>query len=153
MTQVYGGDVRGATLQARIAGTVIDAHDARYDEARKAWNLVVDQHPALIVYVENSADVVQAVRFANEWQLRIAVTATGHGVVRPADGAMLINPSRMNGVSVYTAKQTARLGGGVKWGPVLEKTQAHGLAPLLGSSPDVGAVGYTLGGGMGWLAR
>lgn len=153
MTQVYGGDVSSATLQARIAGTVMDAHDARYDEARKAWNLVVDQRPALIVFAENSEDVVQAVRFANEAQLRIAVTATGHGVVRPADGAMLINLSRMDGVSVYAAKQTARVEGGVKWGPVLEKTQAHGLAPLLGSSPDVGAVGYTLGGGMGWLAR
>jgi FAD/FMN-containing dehydrogenase len=36
---------------------------------------------------------------------------------------------------------------------VLEKAQAFGLAPLLGSSPGVGAVGYTLGGGLGWLAR
>lgn len=39
------------------------------------------------------------------------------------------------------------------WSVVLEKAQAVGLAPLLGSSPGVGAVGYTLGGGMGWLAR
>jgi FAD/FMN-containing dehydrogenase len=28
-----------------------------------------------------------------------------------------------------------------------------GLAPLLGSSPGVGVMGYTLGGGLGWLAR
>ena len=28
-----------------------------------------------------------------------------------------------------------------------------GLAPLAGSSPDVGVVGYTLGGGLSWLGR
>jgi FAD/FMN-containing dehydrogenase len=49
--------------------------------------------------------------------------------------------------------QTAWVSAGAKWGRVLEQTQSVGLAPLLGSSPDVGAVGYTLGGGMGWLAR
>jgi hypothetical protein len=42
---------------------------------------------------------------------------------------------------------------GATWAPVLAQAQAHGLAPLLGSSPDVGAVGYTLGGGYGWLGR
>jgi FAD/FMN-containing dehydrogenase len=28
-----------------------------------------------------------------------------------------------------------------------------GLAALAGTSPDVGVTGYTLGGGIGWLAR
>src|SRR5690606_6510973 len=49
--------------------------------------------------------------------------------------------------------QTAWIEGGSKWWPVLERAQAVGLMPLLGSTPDVGAVGYTLGGGVGWLAR
>jgi len=31
--------------------------------------------------------------------------------------------------------------------------QEHGLAALAGSSPDVGVVGYTLGGGLSWLSR
>ena len=49
--------------------------------------------------------------------------------------------------------QTAWVEAGAKWGEVLAKTQAVDLAPLLGSSPDVGVVGYTLGGGFGWLGR
>ena len=49
--------------------------------------------------------------------------------------------------------RTATVGGGAKWAAVLNPAQEHGLAPLLGSTTDVGAVGYTLGGGMGWLAR
>jgi len=54
---------------------------------------------------------------------------------------------------VDAQRQTAWVEAGTKWGMVLEAAQAVGLAPLLGSSPGVGVVGYTLGGGMGWLAR
>ncbi|MCB0238324.1 MAG: FAD-binding protein, partial [Anaerolineae bacterium] len=76
-----------------------------------------------------------------------------HNVIRPADGSLLINTSQMAGVSVDAAARTARIEAGAQWGAVLAKTQAAGLAPLLGSSPGVGAVAYTLGGGLGWLAR
>ncbi len=59
----------------------------------------------------------------------------------------------MNGVQINPEAQSARVEAGAKWGAVLGAAQAHGLAPLLGSSATVGVVGYTLGGGLGWLAR
>jgi hypothetical protein len=59
----------------------------------------------------------------------------------------------MHGVKVDAKTKTAWVEAGAEWGVVLEAAQTVGLAPLLGSSPGVGAVGYTLGGGMGWLAR
>jgi hypothetical protein len=96
---------------------------------------------------------VEAVRFAKEQGLQVAVQATGHGVARPANGALLINTARMHGVKVNAESKTAWVEAGAEWGVVLEAAQVVGLAPLLGSSPGVGAVGYTLGGGMGWLAR
>lgn len=147
--------VQGAysTLQARVQGAVIVPGDADYDSTRMAWNLSFQHHPAVIVVAENAADVVEAVRFARAEEMEIAVQATGHGFVRGADGSMLIITSKMTGVHVNPEAQTAYVEGGVKWGKVLELAQAEGLAPLLGSSPDVGAVGYTLGGGIGWLAR
>jgi FAD/FMN-containing dehydrogenase len=140
-------------LRSRVGGMVIVQGDPEYDAARAAWNLTVDQHPALIIVARDAADVVEAVRFARSAQLGIAVQATGHGVVRPADDALLLVTSQMDGVRVDANRKTAWVEAGAKWGRVLEKAQAVGLAPLLGSSPDVGAVGYTLGGGMGWLAR
>jgi hypothetical protein len=140
-------------LQSRIQGTVLVPGDAGYDDARKAWNLSVDQHPAVIVLADSTADVVEAVCAARDADLGIAVQATGHGVARPANGCLLIITSQMTGVRVDTASQTAWVEAGAKWGVVLEKAQAVGLAPLLGSSPEVGAVGYTLGGGTGWLVR
>ncbi len=47
----------------------------------------------------------------------------------------------------------ARVEAGAVWAPVIQAAEAHGLAPLSGSSPGVGVVGYTLGGGLGWLGR
>jgi FAD/FMN-containing dehydrogenase len=46
-----------------------------------------------------------------------------------------------------------RVGAGVRWERVVPRLSAHGLAALHGSSPTVGIAGYSLGGGMGWLAR
>lgn len=97
--------------------------------------------------------MAEAVRFAHATDLKVAVQATGHGVVRPANDSLLIITSQFTEVRVNAESRTAWVGAGTKWGKVLEQTQAVGLAPLLGSSPEVGAIGYTLGGGMGWLAR
>ena len=140
-------------LRNQVQGAVITPDDPRYDELRLAWNRSVVQYPAVIVQAECAADVAEAVRFAQQAGLGVAVQATGHGNVRPANGALLILTAGLNGVQVDDVARTAWVEAGVKWGAVLEKAQAVGLAPLLGSSPDVGAIGYTLGGGMGWLAR
>jgi hypothetical protein len=140
-------------LQSRIQGTVLIPGDSRYDDARKAWNLSVEQHPAVIVLADSASDVAEAVCAARDAGLGIAVQATGHGVALPANDCLLIITSRMTGVRVDAASRTAWVEGGAKWGAVLEKAQAVGLAPLLGSSPEVSAVGYTLGGGTGWLVR
>lgn len=141
------------TLRDRVAGEVIAPGDAGYDDGRAAFNVAFEHRPALVVMAEGAADVVAAVRFAAGHGLDLAVQATGHGVVLPADDALLINTARMTGVTVDPEARTARIEAGTRWGEVLAATQAHGLAPLLGSSPTVGAVGYTLGGGLGWLAR
>ena len=145
--------VVGNQLQARIQGQVIAPGEARYDELRAAWNLTVDQHPALIVMAVSANDIAEAVRYARAADLKVAVQATGHGVIRPANGSLLILTANLTEVRVDAAARTAWVSAGTKWGKVLAATHAVGLAPLLGSSPDVGAIGYTLGGGMGWLAR
>lgn len=142
-----------AELRAQVAGAVIMPGDVGYDEARAAWNLVIDQYPAVIVRVESAADVSAAVRFAGAQGLGVKVQATGHGASREADGAMLVLTAGLTELRIDAEAQTAWVGAGLMWRPVLAKAQEAGLAPLLGSSPGVGAVGYTLGGGVGWLAR
>jgi hypothetical protein len=146
-------DARWAELQSNTRGRVITPHDPAYDEARTAWDLTVHQWPAAIIVAKDAADIVASMRFAEREGLPVSVQSTGHGVVRPANSSLLILTSEMKQVRVDQVSQTAWVEAGAKWGWVLEKTQASGLAPLLGSSPDVGVVGYTLGGGLGWLGR
>ncbi|MCA9875459.1 MAG: FAD-binding oxidoreductase, partial [Anaerolineales bacterium] len=144
---------RWQQLANQISGTVITPQDPQYDTARRGFNLAVDQHPAVIVAAHTAADVQTAVQFAAEAGLGISVQSTGHGIISMADENMLILTSPMTAVRVNGAAQTAWVEAGAKWGMVLQATQPFGLAPLLGSSPDVGVVGYTLGGGFGWLGR
>ena len=53
----------------------------------------------------------------------------------------------MRGIEIDPVNPTARVEAGVLWLEVVEAAARHGLAALAGSSPDVGVVGYTLGGG------
>jgi UDP-N-acetylenolpyruvoylglucosamine reductase len=125
-----------------------------WDEARRAWNLAVDQRPAAVARPETVDDVVAAVDHARAAGLRVAVQGTGHGAgSTPLEGALLINMSRMIGVEVDAEARVARVAAGTLWADVVEAAVEHGLTALHGSSPDVGVVGYSLGGGIGWLAR
>ncbi|MCL4562301.1 MAG: FAD-binding oxidoreductase [Chloroflexi bacterium] len=144
---------KSTTFVSQLPGKVFFPSDRSYDALRQSWNLLNDKHPAIIVLAENQLDVIKAVSYAHQQNLPIAVQATGHRGAGSVDGAILINTSRMKELRIDPQAQTAWIGAGVKWGEVLQQAQQHGLAPLLGSTSDVGAVGYTLGGGMGWLAR
>jgi FAD/FMN-containing dehydrogenase len=142
-------------LRIAVAGDVFTQGDRGYDEARRAWNLTTDERPAVVVAVESAADVVQAVRFARSRGMRIAPQGTGHGSepLEPLAGAMLLRTVRMRGVRIDPAARTARAEAGALWQDVTVPAGQHGLAALAGSSPNVGVTGYTLGGGLGWLAR
>ncbi len=141
------------TLRAGLRGTAYAAGEEGYDGASRAWNLNAQQEPAVVVMAEGAADVMAAVRFASELGVGVGVMATGHGVGIPCDGGVLINTSRMRGVRVDPVAQTARVEAGALWTDVIPEAQAHGLAGLVGSTSHVGVVGYTMGGGFGWLGR
>jgi FAD/FMN-containing dehydrogenase len=109
----------------------------------------------VIVVAANSADVQEAVRFATANGLRVAPQGTGHGVASLGDlsDALLLRMHELRRVEIDVEAQQARVGAGAIWEDVVNPAAEHGLAVLHGSSPDVGVAGYTLGGGMGWLAR
>jgi len=142
-------------LRADIAGQVFVPGDPGYDQARQAWQLTVDQRPAMAVEAASAADVIAAVRFARSHELRIAPQGTGHGAapLEPLDTALLLRTSRLRGVRIDPDNRTARADAGALWRDVAVPASSHGLAGLAGTSLLVGVAGYTLGGGLGWLAR
>ena len=140
-------------LRAHVQGSLLRPGEEGYEGARAAWNLNARQSPAVVVVAESARDVLLAVRFAGQAGLGVGVMATGHGVGTPTEGGVLINTSRMRGVRVDPVLRTARVEAGALWKDVIPAAHAHGLATLAGSAPHVGVVGYTMGGGFGWLGR
>ncbi len=147
--------IAASGLAERIQGSVVLPGDADWDEARQAWNLAADQRPAAVVLAECAEDVVATVEAARARSLSVAAQGTGHaaGPLRLDDRTILLRTSRMREVTVDPVARTARAAAGAIWQDVTAVASEHGLAALAGSSPDVGVVGYTLGGGLSWLAR
>jgi len=139
----------------RLAGTMVLPGDDRFDQARQAWNLAVDQRPAAVAFPESAADIAAAVGWAAERGLRVAAQGTGHnaGPLGSLADTVLVKTGRMRGIQVDPHTRTARVEAGAVWLDVVHAAAAHGLAALAGSSPDVGVAGYTLGGGMSFLGR
>jgi FAD/FMN-containing dehydrogenase len=140
-------------LARRLRGSIHLPGDQGYDEQRRPLDPALDPRPAMVVEACNAADVRAAVGIAREHELPFAVQATGHGTRVPADGGILLNTAAMAPVLVDPDRRIAHVGPGARWGAVIAAGAPFGLAPLAGSSPSVGVAGYTLGGGVGWLAR
>ncbi|MGW4486253.1 FAD-binding oxidoreductase [Amycolatopsis sp. NPDC004368] len=155
MRQVVAGPVNGliqaediTDLVAVTEGRVLLPGEPGYAAECAAFNFTIPLEPALVVAAISAADVQNAVRFARRRSLPVAIKATAHQVVEPARDAVLITTSRMTGVSVDPKRRIARVEAGARWQQVVDEAAEYGLAPLAGSAPGIGVVGYTLGGGL-----
>jgi FAD/FMN-containing dehydrogenase len=133
-------------------GTVHTPGSPGYDRGRQAWNRAVDARPAMVAVATTVDDVASAVRFAAGHGLPLTVQATGHGTQTAVDGGVLLRTQRLDDVDVDPAHRTARIAAGTCWQDVVAAAAPHGLAPLSGVG-SVGAIGFTVGGGAGPLAR
>jgi FAD/FMN-containing dehydrogenase len=142
-------------LRQRLMGAVTVPGDAAWDTARQAWNLAVDQRPVAVAEPETVADVVMIVDFARERGLRVAAQGTGHNAAAIASlhDTILVRTHRMRVVEIDADARRARAQAGALWADVAVPASEQGLAALAGSSHDVGVVGYSLGGGLSWMAR
>ncbi len=144
--QELGDSLRGNLL--------LPGHEA-YDEARRVLNAAIDKHPALIVQCKGSADVKNAVDFARESNLLVAVKCGGHNVVGKStcDGGMMIDLSTLRSVRVDPKAKIANVSGGSWLGDMDHDTMAFGLVTTAGTVSHTGVGGLTLGGGFGRVGR
>lgn len=145
------------TPTLRDAGTVYLPGDPGYDDARTPWNLAVTQFPAAVAVPQSIEEVVRVVTAAVGLGLRIAPQSSGHGAAalgaQPLDDVLLLRLHELTGVSVDPERRIARVLGGTLWRDVIAATAPHGLTALHGSTGDVAAVGYLLGGGLSFYGR
>jgi hypothetical protein len=147
---------RAEGLRGLCGGSVQLPGDPAYDMARSPWNLQMHDYPAAVAYPAFPDEVAEVLRAAAAAGLRVAAQGTGHGAP-PLEGrlgeAVLLRTSAMTDLHVDAGRRTVRAGAGVLWGDLADAAGRHGLAARHPSSPDVGVVGYSLGGGIGWYAR
>ena len=140
-----------------IDGRVATPGDADWDEARLAWNLAADQHPSAVAFVESAEDVAKTVALRRRERppgRRPGDRPRRRRRSAPLEDTILIKTERMRGIEV-DPERADRPGRGRRarrssWARRRARTAS---ARMPGSSPDVGVVGYTLGGGLSWLGR
>lgn len=140
-------------LHERGVSRVLRPDDPDYSTALSCFNTRVDHRPDVVVEARNEDDVRAAVAVAAETGLPAVPIGRGHGFDRAMDGGIAVTTAAMARVSVDAGARTAVVGAGATWSQVLEAAAPHGLAPLAGSAPHVGVIGYLLGGGLGPVAR
>ncbi|GGP50508.1 FAD-binding oxidoreductase [Streptomyces melanogenes] len=144
-----------AELREDLSGDVFVPGDPGYDDARTVFNAMIDRRPAVIAQCESDADVVTAVRFGRDLDLKIAVRGGGHSVSGQAlnDNGLVVDLRRMHEVTVHPAAHAVRVQGGAIMSQLDRATQPHGLATTGGRVSTTGVGGFVLGGGSGWLDR
>lgn len=142
-------------LSRCLRGVVVRPDDPRFAIGRRVWNAAIDRHPAALVVCDDAEDVALAVRIAADHGTPVTVRGGGHNVAgrSVADGALLIDLSRMRAVVVNERARVAVVQGGALWHDVDVATGDAGLATTGGLVSSTGVGGFTLGGGTGWLMR
>ena len=155
-------DVPAATMPGRdaienlrqgIEGQVLVPEDEGFVAASSGWSVLTQHRPYVVVMAKSTTDIVRAVQFARDHELPVGVLTTGHGTPVACTDGVLINTSQLRGVDIDPEQRTARVEAGAQWKDVVPLAHQHGLAPLNGSGSNIGVVGYSLGGGSGWMVR
>ena len=154
MAVLQAGEVEA--LKKDFRGEVLLSSDDAYEDARQIWNGMFDRRPAIIARCVGTSDVLNAVNFARDNDLLIAVKGGGHNSAGNAvcDDGIMIDLSLMRRVNVHPKEKTLRVDGGTLLGDMDYESQLYGLAVSGGGIiSHTGVGGLTLGGGFGWISR
>ena len=141
--------------KSHLLGDAIRPQDAAYDAARQVWNRAIDRRPALVVRAADAADVIRSVSFARDNELPLAIRSGGHSMAghSTVDDGIVIDLSRMQGMSVDADRRVAWVQPGLTWGGYAERAQCLRPGHHVRRFRQVGIGGLALGGGIGWMAR
>jgi FAD/FMN-containing dehydrogenase len=154
MAKLIGARLRDA-LSKGFTGRSVVPGDADYDAARRVWNGTVDKYPALVAYCRSKADVIVAVRAAQDVGVPLAVRGGGHQVagLSVCEGGLTVDLSGMHTVTLSADHALVRAGGGCLLGHVDSGIAKAGRIVPAGVVSHTGLGGLALGGGFGWTFR
>lgn len=138
---------------SQVRGEVLWPDDPRFEAACGGFNLARTHNPDVVIRPTCTGDIIAAVSFAAEHGTQVKVHTSGHGAGPRARGGVLLVTDALREASIDADTARATVCAGTRWNTVIHAAGPYGLMPLCGSSPTVGVIGYTLGGGMSPVGR
>jgi hypothetical protein len=148
--------LRGAkSPAARLTGRIVRPNDPGYASASLGWDELFVHYPLVIVFAQETQDVVNALTWARQNDVALRVRSGRHSLEgwSNVDNGIVIDVSELKGAHIDTAARTATVGAGLDQGEAVAALAAKGLAVTTGTEASVGLSGATLGGGFGFLTR
>lgn len=140
---------------AELTGRVLRPGDADYPAARISWNLLFAHEPAVIVFAQETQDVVNALAWARQNTVPLRVRSGGHCLEgwSTVDDGIVIDVSELKSATIDSGSNIATVGAGLNQLEAVTALGKAGVAAPTGTEGTVGLVGATLGGGFGLLTR
>lgn len=140
-------------LRAATRGRLLVPGQPEYEASRQPFNAMARGRPLAILQPIDTADIVAAVRWADDADVGIGVRGGGHSVAGHSapEGALLVDLSGWRGAEVDPGRRTAVALGGSRLMDLDAATAAHNLAAASGTFVDTGIAGLTLGGGISFI--
>jgi FAD/FMN-containing dehydrogenase len=142
-------------LSKQLHGKLVLPSDETFDRIKRVfyWNPRIESQPVAVVRCGHADDARHAIEFARDHKLQVAVRGGGHSYLAWGScSGLVIDLSPLNRITIDPDKRLLEAQGGALAGDVARAAGVHGLVPVLGQCPGVGAAGVTLGGGLGWLS-
>lgn len=139
-------------LAAALRGGLYLPGAPDYERLKRNYEARYDFHPAAIAHCTSPADVREAIAFARQQRLPLAVRCGGHSYAGYSGcNGIVLDLSGLNQIAVDAPSMSVRVGGGALVGDIDQATAATGCAAVMGECPSVGVGGLTTGGGVGLL--
>lgn len=138
-----------------LTGRVVRPGDNGYAAACLGWNQLYTHRPAVIVFAQETGDVVNALGWARRNDVAFRVRSGRHSLEgwSSLDDGLVIDVSELKSAVVDPHALTATIGAGLTQQEVVVALGRVGCAVPTGTEGTVGVAGATLGGGFGLLTR
>ena len=127
--------------------------DANYtQEVTQRWQLRYAPTYKAAIKPVTAKDVQTVVQIASKHNIPFMATGGGHGLsstLTSLHDGIEIDMNGFNGIEVDAEAKTAVIGGGARYGDVIEPLYQKGLQIPIGSCDCVGFIGGAVGGGVG----
>ena len=140
---------------AMLTGRIVRPDDPEYASASLGWDELFVRYPLVIVFAQETQDVINALTWARQHDVALRVRSGRHSLEgwSNVDNGIVIDVSELKSVQIDTASHTATVGAGLSQLEAVTTLGKQDLAVTTGSEGTVGLSGATLGGGFGFLTR